>query len=249
MPTRVTLDLGAVLREVLGEPVTVVKDLMEHERVCTTCKGLSLVKSDQPFGIRGEPPKDGDYYPYHKQWIKHCHACYDGVQRLCEFCSEPLLRGYTSGEAWCNCDAASKARHQAEDKKEAERQAKAKRVPIAEYNGEMLFDVTSEHFVSATDWEDGGFYYACYEVKDWIAPAADTLIEQLDDAGVSEWDEFEGVDVSKEAVAELQTLLEGWFEKSVKLNPLYYPDYDTIVVVPERQEEEDADEDRADHPG
>lgn len=242
--TRVTVDVTATLRECFGETITVVKDLQEHQRVCTTCKGLGAVKKEQVFGMRDEPVGPAGYFPYVQESIGPCPNCYVGIQWLCEHCGEPLQRGYTSGTAWCNCSAADKARRKEATDKEQARIAKAKRVPLSEYQGEMLYDDAHETFEStdfAGDLDPEHLYYACDPSSDWIEPAARLVVDDLNNRAADEYEDFEDFHIGPEAVAKLQELCEAWFREHVTLPVLYYPDYNTIVEVPwpERDDEEE----------
>jgi hypothetical protein len=235
------IDVPEMLKQCFGDTVTLIKDLQEHERVCTACRGLGCIKRDSPFAL-AEDKQRGHWtpgFPYHQEYVGPCPNCYNGIERLCEHCSEPLNRGYTSGTYWCNCQGADTERRRQADEKEQERVTAAKRVPIAEYAGEMLFDETHERFICVDDAYDDPdrLYYACDAHTNWLKPAADELLEQLDNTAAEEWEDFEGLDVSAEAKDALQNLLDKWFEEHIKLNTLYYADYNTIVVVPEEPAE------------
>jgi hypothetical protein len=230
---REQIDVTEVLKQCFGETVTLIKDLQEHERVCTACKGLGCIKRALPYGLEGEHG-----FNYVQEYVQPCPNCYNGIEQLCEHCAEPLNRGYTSGTHWCNCEKASAARHAEAKEKEAKRLAAAKRVPLGEYAGEMLFVARNEHFICVEDAHDPNeIYYACDAHTNWLRPAADELLEQLDNAAAEEWEDFEGLDVTPEAKDALQNLLDKWFDEHIKLNTLYYADHDTVVVVPEEPDE------------
>jgi hypothetical protein len=231
----IEIDVGAELRACFGDTITLVKDLQEHERICTACHGLGCIKRDMPFALADDkqPGHRTPGFPYHQEYVGPCPNCYNGIERLCEHCAEPLNRAYTSGTYWCNCEAASAERHRLAREKEQKRIADAKRVPLAEYTGEMLFEPTGEHYIYTDDVDPGVLYYACNPHTNWIQPGAESLIEDLDNAAAEEWEDFDGLDITAEAKDALQGLLDTWFEQHVKLDTLYHPDFDTIVVVPE----------------
>jgi len=242
--TRVTIDVSATLRACFGETIEITKDLQPHERVCTACRGLGAIKRDMPFAMRG-PGEAGHGFPYHQEYVGPCPNCYNGIEKLCEFCAEPLYKGYTSGAYWCNCKEASDERSRTAKDKEAARMAKAKRVPLAEYTGTMLFRARDEVFVEAEDAREDArddpeeLYYACDPVDNWVKPAAAELIDDLDNRAADEWEDFEGLDLTDEAKDALQNALDLWWTEHVKLQTLYYPNEDTIVVVPAESEPEE----------
>lgn len=232
-PEHVTIDITAALREVFGETVTLVKDLTPTERICTTCKGLGIVKRGQNYGL-GEHDKPS--FPYEHQFVGHCPDCYGGVQRLCAFCHEPVRRGFT--ELGHDCQAARKAEWDRAREREAERIAQAPRVQLADYDGDMLYDDDDECFVYVSDGEleSDHVYFATDPVEAWVKPSASELIEALNNEAADEWEDFEPLDVSEEHEAELQELVEGWFEKNIRPalpDKLYYANHNLIVEVPE----------------
>jgi hypothetical protein len=242
-----TIDVTALLRECFGETVSLVKDLQEHERICTACKGLGVIRREQVFGMSDEPyTSRATAFPYTQEYVAPCPNCYKGVEVVCEYCGEALHRGYTSGAAWCNCKGATDERSRVAREKEQARLAKAKRVKLADYDGEMVFDDTYETFEDAFggDLDHEHLYYACDPSTNWIEPAAKLLIDDLNNRAAEEYEDFEDLDITKEAQDKLQELLEVWFRDNVTLPVLYYPDQDTIVEVPEPEyDDEDEDED------
>jgi len=239
----VEINVADELRACFGDTVVLIKDLQGHERICTACHGLGCIKRDMPYAL-AEDKTPGHFrsgFPFHQEYVGPCPNCYNGIERLCEHCGEPLNRGYTSGTAWCNCQGADAERRRLHNEKEQKRIASAKRVPLAEYAGEMLFEPIGEHYIYNEDALDDPdrLYYACDPQTDWVQPGAELLIEDLDNHAAEQWEDFEGLDIKPEAKAALQDLLDAWFAQHVKLNTLYYPDFDTIVVVPDDYNEEE----------
>ena len=244
--TRVTLDVTAELKALFGDNFTLVKDLPEGTRVCPTCKGLGIVKKEEKFGVSDESGQiRHPLFPYAWQFFGHCPDCYWGHQELCDYCGEPVRKGYTS--LGCGCEKANAELRRRREQKEFERRKYVKRVPLADYNGEMLYDDTDERYVPVTDIEDADHvYFACEPSTQWLRPDAEAVLDRIyddsaDELGDAEVGYDDMVGISDDAKEKLQQLLNDWFAEHVKIEPLYYPDKNLIVVVPE-EDENDEDE-------
>ena len=75
----ISLKTSEVIKNIL--PDTLEKDLRDNEEICPVCGGLGVVLGNNPYGII-------------------CPNCYNGVIKLCEYCGQPLPRGFTM----CNCE-------------------------------------------------------------------------------------------------------------------------------------------------
>ena len=239
---RSTIDVTATLIECFGERLTLDKDLEPDQRICTACKGLALVRQDQPFALR-EPGESQFGFPYHLEYVAHCPNCYMGIQTLCGHCGEPMHRGRLS----CNCAAAQAERDAARRDKELERQKHCKRIALADYNEEMLYDDTTGDFrcFDGDDLEPDHTYFACKPQKDWLAPDADQVLETLSERAYEVCEDYElGYKPGfKEA---LEKSLNTWFAEYAELGTTYWADRTTIVVVPQENYDDEDEEYEAD---
>jgi len=241
----VTVDVTATLRECFGERIELIKDLQPDQRICTTCKGLALVKRSQPFAlVESSAARTGHGFhgfPYSLEYVCFCPDCYTGVQTLCKHCGEPV---FTRGYQQCNCKAAQEERRAASDAKEFERRKACRRVPLSDYDGDMVYDTDTSEFWcidGSDDLDPEHTYFACKPGKDWVEPDADQVLEALSEhaAEICEDCEINYKPGYKEA---LEKALGKWFAKYSVLGTIYWPDYNTIVIVPEECIEEDDDD-------
>lgn len=88
-------------------PQYLIKDLQKNERICPVCHGLGLSITDNVYGIKGDTSEAArrKIFPYKKQSLTFCRSCYNGVQKLCPYCSMPYKRGY----CYCDCEGQKKA--------------------------------------------------------------------------------------------------------------------------------------------
>lgn len=229
-PKRVELDVTEQLKALYGERQVLVKDLTEDAVLCTSCGGLGIVKNDFRYGLRSEgDPIQHPMFPYHEQAFAPCNACFVGIQTRCKHCQKPLQKGQTR----CTCNDAFKELCAEQDAKEKERQKSCKRIPLAEYQGEALYDADDQSFhYDHDDLDHTHTYFACKGSKNWVGFDKDDLLDRLKERADEECEEGgDMVDWSPEAEAELEQLLKAWFEKNVKVSEAFYPDRSTIVVV------------------
>jgi hypothetical protein len=230
----VTVDVTATLRECFGERIELIKDLQPDQRICTTCKGLALVKREQPFSLGAADAKLS--WPYELEYVCFCPDCYTGVQTLCTHCKQPapLWRLH------CDCPAARDERRAESDAKEASRRLSCRRVLLADYDGDMVYDVTTGDFrcVDGDDFEPDHTYFACKPGLDWVEPDADQVLETISERASEICADCE-VDYKPGFKEALEKELAHWFKQYAVLGTIYWPDYDTVVVMPEYETEED----------
>lgn len=72
-------------------PEALIKDLQENERICPVCHGLGIRIENNVYGIKGDTSEavQREHFPYKHQALSFCQSCFNGVQKLCEFCGEP----------------------------------------------------------------------------------------------------------------------------------------------------------------
>lgn len=153
-----------------------------------------------------------------KDAARHCCS-----PRPCSTCGLPIERG-----GWCH-----PCRQAADKKKLADDFAKAKKVPLAEYDGTMVTDGEETYF-APDDYESDG----CYDplevdgAKFFWGTYTRTASVDLEQACSEDWlqehheDAFEWVDIGK--LREAQTLVDAAISK-VKT---FYPDESIAVLVP-----------------
>lgn len=212
-------------------------DVGPNERLCPSCWGLGLVKSNSPYGL-GKMQLGERAFPYRHEWLMACPTCYLGKVGVCEHCSNVLVRG----QLRCKCDAAVAVEAAMKLKANDDRRAKCKRIKLADYTGELLWCESSDRYVAPDSVDDvlvdepDEVFYACNPIRpSAFYPDADDLITQMEEQAYDEAhpddDDHEILDYSKEAVVELAKLIETWGEKNLKVKQFWYPDMNTIVEV------------------
>lgn len=211
---------------------TLVKDLQEDERLCTTCHGAGLMIRNYPYGLSGERRTDGKLFPYNKPHIGHCPDCYVGVQTLCQHCDKPMLKSRLT----CECPAAKAGRDAEDARKLQEKADKATKLTEAEAGAagiEMVYSEGHDRYYSWDELADVepeevdtlGIVWATTETQisldasDIIDNASEELHEDARDT------------IGNNAQQELQALLDTWSEKHGAGTKTYYPDYGRVVVI------------------
>lgn len=89
-------------------PQYLVKDLKKDERICPVCHGLGVRIVENIYGIVGDTSEAArkEMFPYKKQSLSLCRSCYNGVQKVCEFCGKPFKQ---PGYQQCDCEGFKKA--------------------------------------------------------------------------------------------------------------------------------------------
>ncbi|MHC1722521.1 MAG: hypothetical protein AB9836_04865 [Aminipila sp.] len=231
-----SINVSEVIRNIL--PDTLEKDLQENERICPTCKGLGLSKEDNIYGLKDDPNPavKGILFPYKHQSFKFCPDCYNGVQRLCQYCGRPL-----PNQAVFECDCEEFKKHEAEKKalKYKETIYKAERVEWDSVDTLLYCDENGEYYDS--DDKDyireqllQGFIDEPREKTPkvlWVTEAIDLSVNAAniceDACNDLHEDAYDNCDVEG-----LQKLVDEWCEKQHGTKT-YYPSYTQYVMIPE----------------
>jgi len=232
-PVRVEVDIAEALRAVFGDEPVLVKDIQEMERICTRCQGLGVVRRSNVYGLRDEPI-GANAFPYDRQDICWCPHCYYGVQKICEHCQLARPKGRE-----CACAAAEQERRAQRQRAEEAKLRQLPRVPLAQYDGEMLYHSGGARYV-LTEEAESGEYFATHKCEDWLKPDAEAVIERIEEESqvdVEDGEEF--VHFAEDAAPMLEWLLEEWFKAYVRLDATYWVDNSRIVVVPEGVEQDE----------
>jgi hypothetical protein len=227
---RETIDVTKTLRACFGETTSFVKDMQPDERICTACHGLGVIRNEQPFALN-EPGQPRRGFPYTQQYVQPCPNCYTGVEQFCVHCGESLRLPFRH----CNCPTALAERHAEEDRKENERRATCKQVPLSEYEGRALYDADACEYVydEFEDLDPHHTYYACEESKTWLRPDTDDIIERLEELAYDSVRDCDGLlDFNPGHEEALQEALDDWFQRFCVLDTTYWPLHNVIVVVP-----------------
>lgn len=97
---QVTINIEKTVKKIF--PKVLTKDLQDNERICPTCHGLGMRLENNVYGIHGDTSEAGkrEHFPYKHQALSFCPDCYNGVQKLCEYCGQPFKQ---KGYYHCNC--------------------------------------------------------------------------------------------------------------------------------------------------
>ena len=217
---RVTFDTTNFMKKIIPEKLE--KDLYPDEQICKACGGIGLVVNDYPFYIW----KDDSFFNRiikYKKNIKFCPDCFNGVQKLCEFCGKVKPKNSYR----CDCDGYKRE----QDKKEREKIAKqideAKKVKLKDCQFEMLFEPYSSQYFTIDE-----IYDLKYDQLSTVMfgtekislnmDAVHILENSLDDYREDAWDFIEDKEVDR-----LQKFLDEWCDKQ-KISS-YYPNYRIVV--------------------
>lgn len=233
MPEKVIIDVELLM------PKQLEKDLMEHQQVCVTCKGLGVVVRDNEYGLKGEVWIRG--FPHKNQSLWPCPDCYNGVQPVCKYCGKPGSRGYTRAEANCQCEGASNARSKERDQKEQERWDKAEKVSPKEACNrfELVYIDGPDEYIPPQELLDRleelkeedpelppPYIWGTYTMRIALPCATDLVAEACE-----ELHEEAESNISKEDIDRLQSLLSQWAEEVEGATTTYFPDYKYGIVL------------------
>jgi hypothetical protein len=236
MPEKVFVDIELLL------PKQLEKDLMEHQWVCTTCKGLGLVIRDNVYGLKEERPQPWIIgFPYKNQSLFPCPDCYNGVQPVCKFCGAPGSRMYIHAETNCQCQGASDARSQKRFQEYEERWAKAEKISIEEANQRfaMVFIDGPDEYVSPEDLAERldelkdddpeletPYVWGTYTTSFMLRDAADLVVDACE-----ELHEEAETNISQEDINRLQEFLTQWSGEVKSGTDTYWPDYKIGIIA------------------
>jgi len=230
MTTRFEVDALSAL-DVLGAG-RIVHDLQDNERLCPTCKGVGIHKTEQVYGLATDPERWRDPFPYRDQWLTPCRDCYLGKREVCPLCDDLMQRG----RLHCECAAARAQRDAAKAAKEGERLAKLPRIKLADYELDQVYcDDHSEYIlVDDLDDHDDCTIFACVMAKPSIEPAADGVIDEIERmADEKVEDGAAHIRYTPHAKEALDVLLAKWFAENVETNEVYWPNRNLIVEIPD----------------
>lgn len=215
-------------------PKAFIKDLQENERICPVCHGLGMRIENNVYGIKGNTSEAGqrEHFPYNHQSLSFCQSCFNGVQKLCEFCGEPYKqRGYCQ----CDCEGFKKAEEEKRIKKWEEKISKAKEVQESDVTTYLYCEEFDTYYPEVGDFfEEYEREYSDEEVytrpfRLWVC--SETIIS-IDAGNVIE----NACDDLNEDASEncdyksLQKLLDDWCEEQTGTTT-YYPCYNEYVMI------------------
>lgn len=142
-----------VVKDIISKilPEVLVKDLQENERICTTCKGLGVRAVRNEFGIRGDTSERAKEkrFPYEHQSLNFCPDCFNGVQKLCEYCGKPIKKGYIDK---CDCKEYLRKQEEIRIAKWNEIMAKAEEVDEKDVTNMLYCEETDRYYNSVEDF-------------------------------------------------------------------------------------------------
>lgn len=214
-------------------PKILIKDLTEHERICSVCNGLGMRIEDNVYGIKGDNSEVGRKYhfPYKHQALSFCQSCFNGVQRLCPYCGHPYKN---QGYMHCDCEGQKKADEEERIKKWNEKVANAVAVDEKDVDTMLYCEEFDEYYDTVDDFFDD---YVCNHEEDdderpvrlWITSVGEISIDAanvIEDACSDlHEDAYEQCDEGS-----LQKLLDEWCKKQTGTTT-YYPCYKQYVEI------------------
>jgi hypothetical protein len=233
------IDKNGVRQETvdLNLNVKIKKDLKDTEVVCSECKGLGIVISDNNYTVIDD---FNNLSNYKNPSLIFCTSCYNGVQNKCEHC------GKVNGRSkMCSCDGYKKELSEKIEKREQDKWDKAEKFNVVD-----LRDSGYDNMVYLNDYDD---YF------DDIDSLIDYLHDEIEDGQTSKEDVTDmkvyftkkiGVNLDAHSIMEYacEELHEDAFERIDKLDLLqdeldifvekycsgattYIPDYSKAVVL------------------
>lgn len=151
MIKRETVNIEETVKKMF--PKELIKDLQDNERICPTCHGLGMRLENNVYGIRGDTSEAAkrERFPYKHQALSFCPDCYNGVQKLCEYCKEPFKqKGY-----WhCDCEGFKKAEEEKRIAKWNEIISKAKEVQESDVETMLYCEEFEKYYDNVDDFFD-----------------------------------------------------------------------------------------------
>ncbi|WP_099467839.1 hypothetical protein [Konateibacter massiliensis] len=213
-------------------PKELIKDLQDDERICPTCHGLGMRIENNVYGIHGDTSEAGkrERFPYKHQALSFCPDCYNGVQKLCEYCKQPFKqRGYYH----CNCEGFKKDEEEKRIAKYNDMVSKAKDVQEADVTTMLYCEEFDKYFIDTDDF----FEYWASDCDDediiperlWVCSIAEVGIDAANVIENACSDLHE--DASENCdYGSLQKLLDIWC-KEQSGTTTYYPCYDEYITI------------------
>ena len=224
------IDLKKVINEIL--PEVLVKDLQDNERVCPTCKGLGVKIVKNEFGLHGDTSERAkkERFPYHHESLNFCPNCFNGVQKLCEYCGKPIKKGYIDK---CDCEGYLREQEAIRLEKWNEVLSKAEEVKEEDVTNMLYCEETEEYYASVEDFledwecdhdeEDEMPERLWVTVEQSLSLNADNILENAcEDLHEDAYDQCD--------IDELQVLLDKYATKQTGTKT-YYPSYKQYVKI------------------
>ena len=217
-------------------PKKLKKDLQDNERICTKCHGLGVVAVHRVYGIKNDPNPEvkGVHFPYDHQALSFCPNCFNGVQKLCEYCGKPIQKGYISK---CDCEQYKTKEDEKIKQKYLETISKAKEVKPEDVITYLYDENTDKYysdvetFIEECECENGSLEELIENLPEILWVTSETKIT-LDAGKVIEnacsdlhEDASDNCDYKS-----LQNLLDDWCEKQSGTTT-YYPCYKEYIKV------------------
>lgn len=224
-------------------PNKLKKDLQDDEAICDSCGGLGIVVSDNVYGIKGDKSfrAKNNIFPYKHQSLSFCPYCYNGVQKVCEFCGTKLTR---MGE--CQCLNSVNKRNEEKLASDLETRARriknAKKVDEKDIDEYLYCEETDDYYFNSDEFINSWLsnldisqYGSIDNILDsipnilWVTDARKIHIDayQIAEEACDELheDAYDNCDIS-----ELQRLIDKWCEKQTGTET-YFPSYNEYVVI------------------
>lgn len=229
------------------------KDLDDGEVLCPTCGGFSLILRDNPH-FREVDPLHVAQYKNEQLILKSCPDCLNGVVRRCKLCGEIIRRGWLKHD----CEQQRALDRAEEERKEAERLAKASVAPPEVEKGCLAFfsDYYSGGFFEGWDvffeewWElEKDKEYPVRPEYVWATTPEEFSIDARNICESATEDLYEDAydDISDKDLERLQALLDDWCKSTgVGTTCRVYYKYKVRIPWEEYEKEENGNE-SADH--
>ena len=221
---RITIDTEDFLHEVI--PQKIEKDLYHDEKICDTCNGIGLVVDDYPFFIKKDQNIKKRVTKYKKN-VSFCPDCYNGVQKLCQYCGE--VKG--KGQCYCDCEGYQEQRNKKLNKKIKKAIDNAKKITLQETDCEQLYEPYSQEYLTIDEIYD-------HEMHKTKIPEYMFETKKLE-LGFDAWHILEselsnhapelGDMILEKEIEDLQELLDKWCEKQNVYSLV--PNYDIAVEI------------------
>lgn len=215
-------------------PKILIKDLKEHERICSVCHGLGMRIENNDYGIEGDTSEIGqrEMFPYKHQSLSFCQSCYNGVQKLCPYCGEPYKQ---QGYYHCDCEGQKKTDEEKRIKKWKETISKAKEIQESDVTTMLYCEEFDTFYTDINDffeeYEREYFNGRVYTKPDrlWLCSKEEISIEAANviDSACDKLHEDAYDNCDKEA---LQKILDDWCETQTGATT-YYPCYKEYVRI------------------
>jgi hypothetical protein len=227
---RTFISLKEELQSIL--PEVLIKDLQDNERICTTCNGLGVIAIQNPYGIKGDnsPEAKLNRFPYNHQALTLCPNCYNGVQRVCKYCGQPIKKGSITN---CDCPQYVSEQETILKNKWKETVNKAQKVTEEEVKTMLYCEEQDKYFNSIVDFFE--YWESEYDEKEKM-PEVLWVTEEVKlsfDAGSileSACEELHEDAYDNCSVDELQEFLDQYVEKQTGTTT-YYPCFKQYVVI------------------